>query len=136
MLIAGIRIGIIYASINLAPASEALQLLGTAVQNFIAVIPEDPRPDVLWSISYSREPNISVSPSKGITISPAHPASSHSHSQILQLPDIPPGLALEDDLLRSVRTAWEHITGESGGMFMQFAEREGMGNEGEEEYEV
>ena len=50
---------------------------------------------------------------------------------IIQMSDIPPGLVLEDDVLRSVREAWERIVGDDVGMaFMNFEDREAV--EGEE----
>lgn len=39
-----------------------------------------------------------------------------------------PGLVLEDDVLKHVRAAWRKIVGEDE-EFMNFGEREGMGEE-------
>ncbi len=63
------------------------------------------------------------------------PAIRALHSRVLQLPDLPPGLVLEDRLLRNVRATWEKIIGGNGEGFMQFGEREGSGNDGDEEEE-
>ena len=61
-------------------------------------------------------------------------SSTASQGSTLDIPAIPPGLVLEDDVLRSVRRAWEDIVGEdTGDGFMNFKEREGYGHEEEDE---
>ncbi len=107
-----------------------------AVENLLSTVPEDPKPEVLWAIFYTKEHAIPESSSGDPASSPDDPASSALHNRILQLQDIPPGVSLEDDLLRNVRAAWEKITGGEGEGFMQFADREGLGNEGDEEQDI
>lgn len=102
-----------------------------AVNNLLSVVVEASRPEILWGLSYTQEHAISESPSKDIISDLDDLASSTLPNRILQLPDLPPGLVLEDDLLRTVRDAWEKITGGDGD-FMQFAEREGLGDEDED----
>ncbi len=103
-----------------------------AVKNLLSVVVEDPKPDVLWGAHYTQEHAIAEHPSKDMISDLDDLASSTLPNRILQLPDLPPGLVLEDDLLRTVRDAWEKITG-GDGEFMQFAERQGLGDEDEDE---
>lgn len=102
-----------------------------AVQSLLSVVLEDPKPDILWSVEYDQEHAISKHPSKDITSDLDDLPSSTLPNRILQLPDLSPGLVVEDDLLRTVRDAWEKITG-GDGEFMQFAERPGLGDEDED----
>lgn len=57
-----------------------------------------------------------------------------SNPHVMQLPDLAPGLVLEDDVLKQVRAAYEKIMGEEEGAFMTFEDREGQaeGDEGDE----
>ncbi len=52
-----------------------------------------------------------------------------SNDYVLQLPDLPPGLALEDDVLKHVKAAYERIMGDDGARFMLFEDREGAADE-------
>ena len=45
-------------------------------------------------------------------------------------------MALEDGILQNVRAAWETITGSEEEGFMQFGERESLGNDGDEEEDM
>lgn len=123
--------GVIYASISHTAPAQAFPLLHKAVKNLLSVVLEDPKPDILWALGYTREHAISESPSKDTIGDLDDLASSTLPNRILQLPDLPPGLVLEDDLLRTVRDAWEKITG-GDGEFMQFPEREELGDEDED----
>ena len=136
MLITAMKIGVIYASTNPDTPSQASQLLKTAIQDFLAAIPEDHEADILWSVFYTQEHTLPMSTKENTASSSNDQATCTPHRRIIELSDLPPGLALEDDLLRNVRAAWEKITGGNGEGFMQFTEREGMGTEGEEEDEV
>ena len=48
---------------------------------------------------------------------------------VLQLPDVAPGIALEDDVLKHVRAAYRRIVGDDGVAFMLFDDREGTGDD-------
>ncbi len=52
------------------------------------------------------------------------------------MPSPPPGLALDDSVLRSVREVWARINGGDDGTFMLFEEREGVGDEDENEEDL
>ena len=49
--------------------------------------------------------------------------------------DVPPGLVLDDEVLRNTRATWERIVGEDIGRgFMAFEDRQmGQGEEGDDE---
>ena len=55
-----------------------------------------------------------------------------SNDHILRLPDLAPGLALEDDVLKHVQAAYNRIVGEEGAAFMIFEDREGTGDDDNE----
>jgi len=52
-----------------------------------------------------------------------------SNDNVLQLPDLAPGLALEDDVLKHVKAAYERIMGDDGAGFMLFEDRGGAADE-------
>ncbi len=52
-----------------------------------------------------------------------------TNDYVLQLPDLAPGLALEDEVLKHVRVAYEKILGDGGDEFMIFEDRAGVGEE-------
>ena len=97
-------------------------LLQTAVSRLLPTAVEEPDAAILWTMQYNH----------------ASPMTSSMTSQegTLHIPAIPPSLVLEDDVLRSVRRAWEDIVGDDiGDGFMNFKAREGdgQGHEAEEE---
>jgi len=49
-----------------------------------------------------------------------------SNPHVLQLPDLAPGLVLEDDVLKHVRATYQKIMGDKGSPFMVFEDREGQ----------
>lgn len=124
-----IESGIIYANTSI-PSHAALPytgdaLLSKAIQKFLATIPEDPQPEVLWSLKYTKQytfPNLI-----DFKVGKPPPGSS---SQIILLPDLSPNLAVEDSLLDNVKKAWEKIVGEEkGDGFMVFEDREGLSDD-------
>ena len=95
----------------------------------MASIAESPKPQILWSLHYDQEyiPS-AVADDYDTNINCLHVSNPH----VLKLPDLYPGLVLEDDVLKHVRAAWRGIMGEDEG-FMVFGERQGMDDEGAEE---
>lgn len=65
---------------------------------------------------------------------PSQTTSESMDEHIIQMPGVPPYLALEDDVLRNVRVAWERIVGDEVGRgFMNFEDRETEeGDEGDD----
>lgn len=55
-------------------------------------------------------------------------SNTYLQDHVLQLPDVAPGLVLEDDVLEHVRAAYRKIMGDDSG-FMMFEDREGVGVE-------
>ena len=51
----------------------------------------------------------------------------------MNLPSVPPGLALDDSVLTTVREAWAKIVGGDDGSFLLFEERAGMGEAEDED---
>ncbi|KAL8907468.1 MAG: hypothetical protein Q9171_005854 [Xanthocarpia ochracea] len=128
---------IIYASTALQDPS-ASQLLSSAIETFLSAVPNEPTPpDVLWTLAYKQHHLMPSSPSR-----PSDPQKSpnddptvdesNQHCGIIHLQDLGPSLALEDEVLKNVRAAWERITADDGddrGAFMQFHNRVGIGGE-------
>ncbi|KAI4118164.1 MAG: hypothetical protein LQ338_007453 [Usnochroma carphineum] len=127
--------GIIYTSTHLSHPSTAL-LLKSAMDIFLDTLDESPRPKILWSLFYTQHHPTSSSTSLVPDTEDSTTAPDHKCDRILCLRDLSPSLALEDEVLRDVRAAWEVITaddGEARGGFLQFEEREGVGAEDDEE---
>lgn len=100
-------------------------LLSNAVQKFLATIAEDPQPEVLWSLEYTKQYTVPVLPTSGAEKIPPG-----SESQIILLPDLSPNLIVDDSLLDNIKDAWERIVGEEkGDGFMVFEDREGLSDD-------
>lgn len=100
-------------------------LLSNAIQKFLATIPEDPQPELLWSLDYTKQYTVPVLPT-----SRAGESSPGSSSQLILLPDLSPNLILDDSLLENIKDAWERIVGEEkGDGFMVFEDREGLSDD-------
>lgn len=100
-------------------------LLSNAVQKFLATIPEDPQPGVLWSLEYTKQYTVPVLPASSAGKSPHG-----SSSQLIFLPDLSPNLIVDDSLLDNIKDAWERIVGEEkGDGFMVFEDREGFSDD-------
>ena len=77
---------------------------------------DEPDARLLWHMQYTQafEPKSYHSPIDGV----------------IHLPDLPPSLALEDDVLQSVKEVWKEIVGEEiEEGFMVFKEREDLSPE-------
>ena len=118
-------LGIIYAQIAHPKHSEPHSLLQQAVKTLLASVQEVPSPSILWTLQYNQ-----------IYLSPEQPAAHDanvnfdkiSNDHVLQLPDVAPDLALDDDVLKHVQAAYERIVGQEGAAFMLFEDREGTGD--------
>lgn len=73
---------------------------------------------MLWSLRYEQKCLASSSQPR-------------NDNGIINLPSLSSSLALEDEILENVKTAWQHITGEEGEAFMKFEAREGIGEDEE-----
>lgn len=132
-------LGIIYGQI-LLPYPTGSTILKLAMEKFLAAVAENPKPDVLWNLSFTQKslaPNDATAPStlhskpENLTRTTAAAAS----PQIVPLLDLAPDVALEDSVLQNVHAAWKKIVGDdTGDGFLKFEDREGQGDvEGEED---
>lgn len=114
------------------------------MDKFLAAIPEDPIPEILWTLNYTKQvprslltKELAKSTSENFSVSsppPPHGDPLPAQSRIITLPELGPDLALDDSVLLEVRAAWERIVGEEkGDGFMVFEDRgDGVG-EGEDD---
>ncbi|CAF9942085.1 MAG: Rab proteins geranylgeranyltransferase component A [Alectoria fallacina] len=109
----------------------AHSLLQRAIDKFVASIDETPKPQILWYLHYDQKRN---SPATADDYDANIRCAKLSNPHVLKLPDMDPGLALEDDLLKHVRAAWRRIVDEDE-VFMAFGERDGTEEEGFEDGE-
>ncbi|KAL8917453.1 MAG: hypothetical protein Q9208_007947 [Pyrenodesmia sp. 3 TL-2023] len=125
---------IIYTSTTLTHPS-ASRLLQSAINALLDALNESPKPEIIWSLSYTQHHTTSSHPSPSKDVNPTSSPTASTEQQrygIFHLKDLAPSLALEDEVLRDVRAAWECITAddrdERGG-FLQFEDREGLGGD-------
>ena len=124
-----IRLGVIYAhTTHPTSCTVAHSLLQSAIDKFVASIDESLKPEILWDLHYDQRHTPPTADNFDANIDCAKLANPH----VLKLPDVDPGLALEDDVLKHVRAAWRRIMGGDEG-FMVFGEREEMGEEAAED---
>lgn len=130
---------VIYTSTNLFHPS-APDLLRSAIETLLSTLSTDTpeQPKTLWSLTYTQHHQLPSSQPDEISnhTDEHHQTVDTRKSGIIYLNDLSPSLALEDEILKDVRAAWELITaddGESRGAFMQFEDRQGAGMEDEEE---
>lgn len=119
---------VIYAHTTHPPPHNATahSLLRRAIDNLLIIIdePELPKPQILWSLHYDQK---HTPPATVDDYDANIQCAETSNPHVLKLPDVEPGLVLEDDVLKHVRAAWRRIMGEGGDEgFMMFGEREGM----------
>ncbi|MCJ1355834.1 MAG: Rab proteins geranylgeranyltransferase component A [Icmadophila ericetorum] len=123
---------IIYSSISL-PASPGYSVLTSAMDHFLeslALDSEEFKPQILWSLGYSRKAYPSAPPPLSTSISNS---TSPDDSGLIVLPHSSPlDIAWDDSILEAVRQAWVKITGLEEG-FMTFEERAGEGDEEDED---
>ena len=118
-------IGVVYAYAIHKPQVDAHTLLQTAVTKFLDSIKEEPPATVLWSMHYDQK--YGPPPTDDYDANIKYEDLSNDH--ILRLPDLQPGLALDDDVLKHVQAVYNRIVGEEGAAFMVFEDREGTGDE-------
>lgn len=106
--------GVLYASVALPP-EQGFSKLKTSVAALLSSLEGDARPSVLWSMRYQQTYS-----------SPTEP---QAKDGVISLPSMSSSLALEDEVLDSVKTVWQEITGEEGEAFMKFEAREGFGED-------
>lgn len=108
---------------------DAHALLHSAVEQLLASINEDPSPAILWYMHYDQK-HIPILTSDDWDANIK--CSEFANDKVLKLPDLAPGLALEDDVLKHVRATYKKIMGTEGEGFMMFEDREGVVEEGDE----
>ena len=118
--------GVIYAYATHKHQVDARDLLQTAVNRLIDSITEEPPATALWYMHYDQqyEPP-AMTDDYDANIKCEDLANDH----ILRLPDLQPGLALEDDVLKHVQAVYNNIVGDEGAAFMIFEDREGTGDD-------
>ena len=120
-------LGVIYGLAFRQTALEAHALLEEAVRQLLASVNENPAPVVLWSMHYDRQYTSPFTPN-GRT--PDHfeiASNAFPNDHVIELPDVMPSVALEDEVLRYVRTAYQRIVGENDTGFMKFDDRGDIG---------
>lgn len=106
--------GILYAAVAL-PHEQGFARLEQGVTALLRSTGDDPAPTVLWNMLYEQKSEVA-----------SGPLIEHG---IVTLPSLSSSLALEDDVLDSVRNAWQEITGADWEAFMRFEAREGIGED-------
>ena len=118
--------GVIYAYAIHKDHVDVHRLLQTAVNRLIDSIKEEPPAAALWYMHYDQkyEPPISTDDYDANI-----KCDDLSNDHVLRLPDLAPELALEDDVLKHVQAAYNRVVGEEGAAFMIFEDREGTGDD-------
>lgn len=99
------------------------------------------KPEILWTLHYTQHYTLPASVTNlGVTDADSSieeaSSSPSSENHILQLADVPFGLAVENSVLENVKQAWENIVGKvPGEEFLMFEDRELMGEDGEDDQE-
>ena len=156
VLIASINTtGIIYGHTSL-PQPHASTLLSFATQTLLKSLPpsSETPPSVLWTLLYTRfhhvptsetspphrqtneEPNATpLTSANDPTANNGSSTPTTSDPQIINLPPPPPGLAIDDSVLKTVREAWAKINGgdDDDGTFLRFEERADLGEADEDD---
>ena len=121
--------GVIYAYAIHKDHVDVHRLLQSAVNRFINDTKEEPPATALWYIHYDQkcEPPATTD-DYDANIKYEDLCNDH----ILRLPDLTPGLAFDDDVLKHVQAAYHRIVGDEGAAFMVFEDREGTGDDDSE----
>ena len=118
--------GVVYAYAIHKHEVNAHRLLQAAVSRLIGSIKEEPPATALWYMHYDQkyEPPATIDDYDANT-----KCEDLANDHILRLPDLQPGLALEDDVLKHVQAVYNRIVGDEGAAFMMFEDREGTGDD-------
>ena len=121
--------GVVYAYAIHKDHIDVHRLLQTAVDRLVDSIKEEPPATALWYLHYDQkyEP-----PATFDDYDANIRCEDLSNDHILRLPDLAPGLAFEDDVLKHVQAAYNRIVGNEGAPFMIFEDREGTGEDDNE----
>ena len=121
--------GVIYAYAIHKDHVDVHRLLQSAVNRLVNGTKEEPPTTALWCLHYDQkyEPPVTTN-DYDANIKCEHLSNDH----ILRLPDLAPGLALDDDVLKHVQAAYHRIVGDEGAAFMIFEDREGTGDDDNE----
>ncbi|MCJ1403623.1 Rab proteins geranylgeranyltransferase component A [Xylographa trunciseda] len=104
---------VIYAS-TMKSGSEDYELLDIATQKFFMTFAKEERPSVIWRLQYSQhQPDEEHESKPRVSIG----------NGVISFTESSTDLAFDDNILASVREAWNKITGDTEG-FMQFKDRE------------
>jgi hypothetical protein len=109
--------GVIYASVQNISGSRAK--LQDSVCDFLASFSPESPPTVLWSLSYITHHPSSYERSASV------PEATNT-SRVSTMPAFPYSIALEDEMLGTIRTIWENVLGLESRepTFLRFEERE------------
>ena len=118
--------GVVYAYAIHKHQVDAHGLLQTAVNRLIDSIREEPPATALWHLHYDQRYQ---APATTDDYDTNVKCEDLSNDHILRLPDLQPGLALEDDVLKHVQAVYNNIVGDEGAAFMLFEDREGTGDD-------
>jgi RAB protein geranylgeranyltransferase component A len=122
---------ILYASTS-ATDENGTKLLDAALASLLASVNEQPAPHVLWSMQYNQHASQpSSSPSTSSLREAAAPTASETGpmrpQHVIKFPSLSTDLAFDDTVLKEVRQAWLMIMGRDAVGFMEFEDREDMG---------
>lgn len=128
--ISNLTTAIIHAQMSHSSQSTASQTLRLALKALLRSVDQEPKPDVLWIMSYTSH-HEDIRAATGAEVEGVR----RKKGPVLFLKPQPPGLVFEDSVLDDVRSAWERITKDDAdrGEFMQFEEREAAMGEDEPE---
>ena len=121
--------GVVYAYAIHKDHVDVHRLLQSAVNRLVNGTKEEPPATALWYMHYDQkyEPPVTTDDYDANI-----KCEDLSNDHILRLPKLAPGLALEDDVLKHVQAAYNTIVGEEGAAFMIFEDREGTGDDDNE----
>lgn len=112
---------VIYASIAQS-LDKSSAVLETAVSQLLASTGEEPRPHILWALTYEQHV---AAPTAQITRDTSNP-------NLLRFQGPALDTVYDEEILHSVKEAWETITGQNDDDFMKFDDRNNVENDVDE----